>query len=245
MPKVRVYGRGSTLRQVITIKDQAERGQHYFTNNLAAKGLTFGGFYLDQAVSSSKPLDVRPYGAALLRDLERDDVIVMTDIDRAFRSFGEAVAWLERWREQGIAVHVIERGLDTSTDVGVLILSILAWVGQTEKRLIKERTARAMKHVKKRPGQLTNGKVPLGFRVTGQAGHRKLVPDELEQQQMAEIVRRHDVLGEDFTTVYFAFLQGGVKTRDGGAWSRSRIFRAYTQMKKITKQQKQLTTTEA
>jgi len=229
MPTAYAYCRGSTLKQVITLKVQAERCEAYHRSSLAPKGIAWGGLFPDRATSSDQPLAQRPYGAGLVAALADGDHVVCTDMDRLFRSFREAVDVVERWRERKITLHVIERGIDTSTDVGVLFLSILAWVGQVEKNMIRERTRRAAAHRKKHNG-CSNQHAGYGYRLDGQRGHRRKVADPTEREFMALIVQLKDEKGLTFEQIYWHFIKAGVRLKKAGkerTWSVSRIQRAY------------------
>jgi DNA invertase Pin-like site-specific DNA recombinase len=49
-------------------------------------GLTVEKVYVERGVSGSKPLDARPEGGALIRELRRGDTVITPKLDRMFRS---------------------------------------------------------------------------------------------------------------------------------------------------------------
>lgn len=220
------YGRGSTDKQTITMKVQAQMIEDYYKARLQARPTDWGGVYADAATSSDIPLVDRPAGRKLHERLRPGDHVVIVDLDRAFRNFREAVDQLSKWHEQGIVVHVVSKGIDTSTEVGILILSILAWVAQVEKAMIRERTRRAAKLRKARSG-LTNQFAGYGFRVEGIKGHRRIVADPKERAVMERIVVLHDVEHYRFEDIWLLFIKENIRTRKGKPWSKDRIFRAW------------------
>lgn len=234
---VRIYGRASTVKQVISPKDQAERCEAHYKAKLAQ--YQFGGFYIDEATTSGIPLAKRPFGAALLRDLKKGDVLVVLNFDRLFRSFGEAAHWIDAWDKQGVTVHVIVLGIDSATVAGRVMLRMFAVFAELERVLLKERTAAAMAHVKRnrKPGQPLNQNAPLGFRIEGSKGNRRLVTNEAERVIMAQIVEMHDERHMGFEQITGALLRAGVKNRGGKPWSLSGVQRAFKQEKKLRKQE--------
>ena len=230
-----VYARGSTDKQHITMKVQAERGQTYWKGCLAPQDVGWGGVFPDKATSSDRPLAERTYGKGLVETLRPGDHVIVTDIDRAWRNFREAVEWMTRWNEQGIIVHVTERGINTSNDVGVLTLAILAWVAEVEKKMIRERTKRAAAHRRKHNGA-TNQHAGYGYRLEGRKGSRRKVADPQEREVMGLIVQLHDDKKLRFEDIFWHMLRQGVQYRKGGkdkAWSTSRIQRAYRAEKRL------------
>lgn len=90
----------------------------------------------------------RPVFQDVLARLRPGDTLVVWDFDRAFRSTLEALATAEGLRARGVFFRVVSLGIDTGTDEGELVCTMLAGIAQYERRLIARAPVRAWK----RPG---------------------------------------------------------------------------------------------
>lgn len=302
-PRFFGYTRASTYKQVISPEDQEKRLVKHYKTVVGQREAEWGGVFADKATTSGIPLAERPNGRLLIESLQPGDGVGITDVDRMFRDWQEAVQWVEHWRKkQQIVLHVICQGIDTSTPLGAFFVGTLAYFGETERIWNRERTRRAMEHsiirgkvseadllsitdynanfpsrlagrcviirsgtgagqrrqietvteqtirivepwnvvpnatsayrILKRPDSPLNQKAPLGFRLVGPPGNRRVVEDEQERQVMAQIVQKREVERLTFEQIYWLFHADGCRTRDGRKWSVSRIQRAYHAAKK-------------
>ena len=105
------------------------------------KGLSKPQFFVEEGVSGSKPLSERPAGKQLLAALKPGDKIICTKLDRAFRSALDALDILDRFKSQGIALHLLDLGTDDVTGNGVsrLVFTILSAVAEAERDRIRSR----------------------------------------------------------------------------------------------------------
>lgn len=229
LKNVHGYCRGSTDKQVITMKDQDQRNEEY-GRRLEADGrfkdLKWVGNFKDPATSSKVPLGEREAGRAMLDRLRRGDHIVVTHLDRLFRNFREAAHYALKWRDDGVILHVTARGIDTSTSMGTLFVIMLGWMAEEERAMIRERTSRAARHRKKSGGAVCQH-AGYGFKLVGQAKKKKKVEDPEERAVMGAIVELHDTDKWRFEDIYYKLLKDGYRTREGNVWSYQRIVRAY------------------
>lgn len=78
---------------------------------------------------------------AMLKDARRGDIIVVWKLDRLGRTARQVLETFHSLAERGVAVRVITQpGMDTSTPMGRLIITIMAAVAEMERDLIRERT---------------------------------------------------------------------------------------------------------
>lgn len=137
------YGRVSTLRQAVdgnSTQVQEQQTTNYYTYKLQEKGFTWGGFLFDAETSGTIPFRERPAGSALHRVMRKGDAIIISKLDRAFRSLSDQIATTESWMQQGILVHFMDLSVDTSSETGVLVMQIMSSLAEFERKRFKTRS---------------------------------------------------------------------------------------------------------
>ena len=120
----------------VSMSDQSPRLQ---IDALIAAGVNKADIYTEQASGSGA---VRPEFEAMLKAAEPSDIIIVWKLDRLGRSVRQVLETFDYLTKRGVAVRVITQpGMDTSTAMGRLIITIMAAVAEMEKDLINERTA--------------------------------------------------------------------------------------------------------
>ena len=82
----------------------------------------------------------RPALAALMRRIERNDVLVVVRLDRLARSVSHLLEVVETLQQRGAHFRSLRDPIDTSTPQGMFSLQVLGAVAQLERALIRERT---------------------------------------------------------------------------------------------------------
>jgi DNA invertase Pin-like site-specific DNA recombinase len=177
-----VYGltRVSTHSQIEGTSLEEQRRKIAAVAELA--GFEVAEIFEDAGVSGSVPLAERPEGGRMAAILQTGDVVICTKIDRLFRSAADALATVEAWRKAGIDLIVADFGSDHVTESGtsMLLVGILAMVGDFERGLINERMAEG-KAAKRAKGGHIGGAAPFGYRKEGEGKAAQLVPIPAEQ----------------------------------------------------------------
>ena len=178
------YARVSTLRQ-------ADDGDSLVTQERTLEGyammhgLTVDEIFIERGISGSRPFAERPEGARVVERLKPGDVVVTACIDRAFRSALDALDVLNRFKAEGVALHIVDLGGDVAGDgIGKLTFTILSAVAEAERDRISDRIKEA-KAEGRRAGRFLGGQRPFGFKVV--AGD--LVPIPKEQDAIAWAVQ--------------------------------------------------------
>jgi putative DNA-invertase from lambdoid prophage Rac len=128
----------------------------------------------------------RPQGSALLDALKPGDVVITAKLDRMFRSALDALDVLGRLKKDGISLHMIDLGGDTTGNgVSKLVFTILSAVAEAERDRTRERIAEVKKDQRQRNRYL-GGTPPFGWRV-GEDG--KLVADPEQQTAIRKMQR--------------------------------------------------------
>jgi putative DNA-invertase from lambdoid prophage Rac len=116
-----------------------------------------------ETVSGSSAIEQRPGFVKLLDRLERDDVLVVTKLDRLGRNSIDVQQTVTKLEKEGVRVHCLALGcVNLTSPAGKMTMGVIAAVAQFEKDLLIERTlagqARAKAEGKKfgRPAVLTD-----------------------------------------------------------------------------------------
>src|SRR5664280_253635 len=91
-------------------------------------------------VGSGKKGAERPQWDEVLRSLRKGDSLMVTELSRLGRSTSQLSALADDLRERGIALRILNLGIDTGTPAGKLVYSIIAAVAEMERDLLIERT---------------------------------------------------------------------------------------------------------
>jgi DNA invertase Pin-like site-specific DNA recombinase len=99
-----------------------------------------GAEMLYSEVGSGKKGAVRPQWDELLRSLRKTDTLMVTELSRLGRSTSQLSQLADDLTERGIALRILNLGIDTGTPSGRLVYSIIAAVAEMERDLLIERT---------------------------------------------------------------------------------------------------------
>ena len=121
---------------------------------------------------------------AALDWVREGDVFVVTKLDRLARSVASLVQIVEKLEAKGVALRILNVGIDTGTPTGRLMLTMLGAVAEFERGIMLERQREGIAKAKAQ-GRF-KGRVPVARRKAkdvaalaalgvGQAGHRSAV----------------------------------------------------------------------
>ncbi|MEM6780324.1 MAG: recombinase family protein [Pseudomonadota bacterium] len=96
----------------------------------------------------------RPAFTKLKRKLKSGDVLVVLDLDRAFRSTLEALRVEKSLRERGVNFEILSMRVDNSTPEGELMFTILAGFAQYERKCLIRRTKQGMESARAKGKQI-------------------------------------------------------------------------------------------
>jgi len=115
-----------------------------------------------ETISGSSSIDQRPGFVRLLDRLERDDVLIVTKMDRLGRNAVDVTQTVERLAGIGVRVHCLALGgVDLTSAAGKMTMQVLGAVAQFERDLLIERTNSGLARAKAegvalgRPASLT------------------------------------------------------------------------------------------
>ena len=91
-------------------------------------------------VGSGKKGAERPAWDELLRSLRQGDTLMVTELSRLGRSTSQLSALADELKDRGVALRILNLGIDTGTPAGKLVYSIISAVAEMERELLIERT---------------------------------------------------------------------------------------------------------
>jgi DNA invertase Pin-like site-specific DNA recombinase len=175
------YARVSTQQQILDRQLDA----------LVAAGVKPENIYTDKISGAKKD---RPGLDELLKYMRSGDTVVVAALDRLGRSLSGILRTVETLTERGVQLRSIKESIDTSTDVGHLLLGIFGTLAQYERALINERAQQAREAAKARgqhtgrPRALTDKQAALALRMR-EAGESVLTIRETLKVSRATVYR--------------------------------------------------------
>lgn len=104
-----------------------------------AKTYTVDHEFFDEAISGSVKGEDRPGFSHMMTFIRKGDVLVVVDIDRVGRDSIDVQQNLATFKAMGVNVIITRLGIDLSTEVGGLVITILSKVAEMERSKIMER----------------------------------------------------------------------------------------------------------
>ena len=138
--------------------------------------------------------------------------VVAYKLDRLFRSTREALEAFELFEAHGVALHLVQERIDTSSAMGRFVRVIMLALGQLEREQTGERTSFALQSKRAQHGGQINGQAPYGSMWQG----GKLVDDPTEAPARDLIIRMR---GSKPARVIDALRAISAPTRTGAPWS--------------------------
>ena len=156
---------------------------------------------ISETISGGSAIEQRPGFVKLMDRLERDDVLIVTKMDRLGRNAIDVSTIVEKLSGVGVRVYCLALGgMDLTSAAGKMTMGVINAVAQFERDLLIERTQSGLKRAK------AEGAV-FGRPTTLDDAQRKAVREELGRgASVSELARRY---GTSRQTV--------MRTRDGVA----------------------------
>lgn len=144
--------------------------------------------YADLGVDPSVPLDRRPAGSQLVRQLARGDMLILPDFHRAFPCLRDLVDLAARLRAKGARLVLLEPPLDSADLAGAQALAVLEAFTHFERNTVLA-GRRRNSGMRKGP-TLAKGpsNPPVGTRFLGEGADRFLTPDRAQRIVMGRMV---------------------------------------------------------
>lgn len=175
------YGRHSTNKQELTEEVQRYRCKDYFDRNIAHRGFEYGGFFYDRATQGKVPFSEREFGRVLFHMARPGDAIVVTKLDRSFRSLRDGIDVMEQLAARKVSFHSLDLLIDTTTPLGKFFRTILLAVAELERDFTSERVSETIA-MRKREGLPHCRFAPVGWKIVGRKPHKEYRVDAEERR---------------------------------------------------------------
>ena len=104
---------------------------------------------VSETVSGSSAIEQRPGFTKLLDRLEKDDVLVVTKLDRLGRNAIDVATTVKKLEAMGVRVYCLALGgQDLTSAAGKMTMGVLVTVAEFERDLLIERTQAGLKRAK-------------------------------------------------------------------------------------------------
>lgn len=217
--KACVYTRVSTERQgednKVSLPEQERRGKAY----IEASGWEYIGTYEDNGISGKK-MENRPALQRMLKDIDggKIDVVVIYKLDRLSRKQKDTIILIEDvFKTKHIGLASVCEKLDTTTNVGLMMISVLAAFNQLECDTINERTKMG-RDAKAKMGKYVGGKPPIGYKLVD--GKFVIVPKEAE---IVRLIFALDAAGNTLVEIADYLNNKGYRSKKGNKFQFSAI----------------------
>ena len=171
--------------------------------------------YEDAGVSG-KTVSKRPQLQAALAEMKKGMALVVYSLSRLARSTKNCIEIADELKSAGSDLVSLTEKIDTSSAMGEFFFTLIAALGQMERKVIGERTKAALAH-KKAIGE-KYAPVPFGYKeIEGRlevVKHEALLVAEINQKRAA---------GYTLQSIAHYLNEKGVMGKQGGKWYASSV----------------------
>ncbi len=126
----------------------------------------------------------RPVYDGVIRKLKAGDMLVVWDLDRAFRSVIDALTEAEKLRARGVHFQIANLNVDTSTPGGIFVYTIMSALAEFERRTLSQRTKEGLAAARLRGARI--GRPPM---LSDKQLHRARHRIETERLSIARVAQ--------------------------------------------------------
>lgn len=116
-------------------------------DQLKEQGIHKANIYMEKITGTKKD---RPALNELISKIEKDDILIVTELSRLSRSTKDLIDIAEQLRQKGVELVSLKEKIDTTTASGKAMFGMLAVMAQFERDLISERTIQGLKSARAR-----------------------------------------------------------------------------------------------
>lgn len=170
----------------------------------------------EDAGISGKTVIKRPQLQAALAEIKKGMALVAYNLSRLARSTKNCIEIADELKNKGGDLVSLTEKIDTSSAMGEFFFTLIAALGQMERKIIGERTKAALAH-KKAIGE-KYAPVPFGYVEI----NKRLEVVKYEANLVSEIFSKR-AAGETLQSIAHALNEQGVMGKQGGKWYASSV----------------------
>jgi len=169
----------------------------------------------------------RPEYTRMMAEMDKWDICVAYKLDRFHRGAINTLLWGKELKEYGKDFTVLDiPGMDTSTPMGTLILTMMASIAEMEAAQTRERTVFGMQTIKNKGGKV--GKPPYGydskFARTGNKDDKGVLEVNKEEADIVRVIFACRDKGLSNREICAELNNKGISTKTGlNKWSTSTV----------------------
>lgn len=96
----------------------------------------------------------RPVYEKVVKKLRAGDVLVIWDLDRAYRSAKDALSELDALTQRGVHFHIARLAIDTTTPTGRFLYTVMGGLAEFERLTLSQRTKEGLLAARRRGKRL-------------------------------------------------------------------------------------------
>ena len=170
----------------------------------------------EDAGISGKTIEKRPQLQTALSEMKKGMALVVYSLSRMSRTTEHCISIANELKAKGCNLVSITEKLDTSSAMGEFFFTVMAALGQMERKLTGERTKAALAY-KKANGE-KYAPVPFGYKEI----NKRLEVVKHEADLVAEIFSKR-ASGETLQSIALALNEQGIIGKQGGKWYASSV----------------------
>ena len=188
--------------------------------HIEARGWDIFDEYVDPGYSGGT--DERPALQRLIIDAKQRqfNIIVVSKLDRFFRSLRLLLNYLHDFEQFGISVVSVQEMLDTSSQNGKFAIQMMGVIAEFERGRIGERVKDIRQFMISR-GDWAGGRPPYGYRWLADDRRWEVVPAEAEIVRLTYELYTNRKMGIEAIARFLN--EEDCRTRDGALWSYSNV----------------------
>jgi len=218
MKNVIIYSRVSTTKQSddgVSLDAQVQKCRDW----AKSQGYEVAAEFQDVASGAKSGRDGMQ--AAIQRTIKGKGVLLCYSLSRLSRSTIKCIELVEMLGKKGCSfVSLVDGELNSDTPQSQFILSIYSSVAQLERRMIGQRTATALRHMRSK-GMNIYSKIPYGYDLDSTG--KMLVRNEAEQATIARMIKMKNC-GSSLGKIANQLNSEAIPSKQNCTWGRGSVY---------------------
>ena len=188
------YGRHSTRHQELTETVQESKVVAFYERDLKPKGVEWGGFHYDLAISGSKPFSERTHGLNICSMTVPGDYIVSSRLDRAFRNTLDGLRNIEAFKTKQVTFYSLDLPTVFSDPLyGKLLLTVMLAFSELDRGITRDRILDVIEY-RKKEGLPYSAATPMGWKKQGTRPNQIYVVNPKERLFIESVVAKRPMM---------------------------------------------------